>query len=208
MAVLHNPVVQPIDNRCRQTCEPRQFGSSYPSPSRWTLDFNGESSDPFDGYMLWTFTRTWSFAGCLDDVRAAGRWHEMPLPPKSVYLGSRRTSLLTATMGRSTTVTGDPFLSNPAASSAKEAFCEATEKHVDDVAGNQVTFTFRPKNTVKGAACFQISVCSLPSRIVNALPAVSADRETDHARCWHDHPGACCHDLLSRFALHSLCIII
>jgi len=75
VAVLHNPVVQPIDNR-------------------WTLDFNGESSDPFDGYMLWTFTRT---------------------------------SLLTATMGRSTTVTGDPFLSNP------------------------VTFTFRPKNTVKGA---------------------------------------------------------
>ena len=25
---------------------------------RWTLDFNGESSDPFEGFMLWTFTRT------------------------------------------------------------------------------------------------------------------------------------------------------
>ena len=106
-------------------------------------------------------------------------------------------------MGRSTTVTGDPFLSNPAASPAHEAFVEATEKHADDVAGNQVTFTFRPKNTVKGAACFQ-----LPSRIVDALSALSARQQTDPARRWHDHQGACCHDLLSWFVLDSLCIII
>eukprot|EP00434_Breviolum_minutum_P008650 symbB.v1.2.007627.t1/scaffold470.1/size199496/4 len=75
VATLHNPVEQPTDNH-------------------WTLDFNGESSDPFEGYILWTFTRT---------------------------------SLLTATTGRSTTVTGDAFFVNP------------------------VTITFRPRNTVKGA---------------------------------------------------------
>ncbi|CAE8736426.1 unnamed protein product, partial [Polarella glacialis] len=39
VAVLSNPLTQPAD-------------------SRWTFDYNGESSDPFDGYSLWTFTRT------------------------------------------------------------------------------------------------------------------------------------------------------
>ncbi|CAJ1440618.1 unnamed protein product, partial [Effrenium voratum] len=86
IAPLHNPIQQPADNQ-------------------WTLDFNGESSDPFPGYMLWTFTRT---------------------------------SLLTATTGRSTTVTGEAFFVNP------------------------VTITFRPKNTVKGAGMI-IQVRAPPS---------------------------------------------
>jgi len=86
VATLHNPVEQPTDNH-------------------WTLDFNGESSDPFEGYILWTFTRT---------------------------------SLLTATTGRSTTVTGDAFFVNP------------------------VTITFRPRNTVKGAGMI-IQVVAPPS---------------------------------------------
>lgn len=39
VAVLQNPQTQPVDNM-------------------WTFDFNRESSDPFPGYQLWTFTRT------------------------------------------------------------------------------------------------------------------------------------------------------
>eukprot|EP00933_Yihiella_yeosuensis_P016417 TRINITY_DN1403_c1_g1_i1.p1 TRINITY_DN1403_c1_g1~~TRINITY_DN1403_c1_g1_i1.p1 ORF type:complete len:1672 (+),score=277.91 TRINITY_DN1403_c1_g1_i1:210-5018(+) len=74
VATLKNPLSQPIDNR-------------------WTLDFNGESSDPFQGYELWTFTRR---------------------------------SLITASTGMSTAVTGAAFLKVP------------------------VTITFRPRNTVKG----------------------------------------------------------
>lgn len=86
VATLHNPTEQPAVNH-------------------WSLDFNGEASEPFEGFVLWTFTRT---------------------------------SLLTATTGRSTTVTGEAFFVNP------------------------VTITFRPRNTVRGAGMI-IQVMSPPS---------------------------------------------
>jgi len=83
-----------------------------PNPNSFSLEFAGESSDPFEGFLLWTFTRT---------------------------------SIHTVSMGRSTPITGATKLRNP------------------------VTFTFRPRNTIRGAGMKLIVTAPPAFTIANVL---------------------------------------